>query len=191
MTWRLAGFSALLQSLMFPALWPAYAEANAKREFRWIRQTFAMTLKGIVALNVLCALGLVLFGKALIHLWAGQAAVPDTYVLLAMGVWIVVNGFMSVESCLLAALNRTRAQAILSVAAAALNIALSVALVRHVGAIGVIAGTILSYLIVLVVPQTLIVRSVWRRELGAASEMNYPTRNGLLSRSSPIVVKGP
>ncbi len=190
-TWRLAGFAALMQSLMFPALWPAYAEAYAKHEFQWIRQTFAMTLKGIVALNVVCAAGLILFGKTVIRIWAGPAAVPGTYLLMAMGVWIVVNGFMSVESCLLAALNHTRAQAALSVIAAGLNIALSVTLVRHIGAIGVIGGTLLSYLIVLVVPQTLIVGSVWRRELHKRSEMNYSTRNGLLSRSTPMVVNGP
>ena len=76
------------------------------------------------------------------------------YCCCAMGVWVVVNGFMSVESCLLAALNRTRGQAMLSIAAAVLNIALSMVLVRHIGAMGVIGGTILSYLFVLVVPQT-------------------------------------
>jgi len=96
-----------------------------------------------------------------------------------MGVWAIVNGFMSVESCLLAALNRIREQAVLSILAAALNIALSLALVRHIGALGVIGGTILSYLIVLVIPQTLIVRSVWRRELAEA-------HSRLASRSSPI-----
>jgi len=72
---------------------------------------------------------------------------------------------MSVESCLLAALNRIRGQAVLSIGAAVMNVVLSVTLVRHVGALGVIGGTILSYLVVLIIPQTLIVRSVWRREL--------------------------
>jgi O-antigen/teichoic acid export membrane protein len=190
-TWRLAGLAAVLQTLMFPALWPAYAEAYAKGELRWIRQTFKSTLKGIGALNVLCALGLVFFGRAAIRIWAGNAAVPSTFLLIAMSIWILVNGFMSVESCLLAALNRTRGQAVLSVLAAAANVGLSVALVRHLGAIGVIGGTILSYLIILVVPQSLIVRSVWRRELRAADEPSQPTRNGLLSRSAPIVVRGP
>jgi O-antigen/teichoic acid export membrane protein len=189
--WRLASLSALLQTLIFPALWPAYAEAYAKHEYQWIRQTFAVTLKGVVALNVVCAATLVLFGKPAIRLWAGRAAVPGTYLLIAMGVWIVVSGFMSVESCLLAALNRTRWQAVLSITAAVLNVALSLVLVRHIGALGVIGGTILSYLIVLVVPQTLIVRNVWGRELQATSKIDYPTRNGLLSRSAPIVVNGP
>jgi O-antigen/teichoic acid export membrane protein len=190
-TWRVASLAGVLQSLMFPALWPAYAEAYAKREFRWIRQMFATTLKGILALNVLCAFGLVFFGQSAIRMWAGKAAVPGIRLLIAMGVWIVVSGFMSVESCLLAALNRIRAQAVLSAIAALVNIVLSAALVRHIGAIGVIGGTILSYLFVLVVPQSLIVRNVWRRELNAAGEGSYPTRKGLFSRSLPIVVRGP
>ncbi|HZD32620.1 MAG TPA: hypothetical protein VE779_13280, partial [Candidatus Angelobacter sp.] len=40
------------------------------------------------------------------------------------------------------------------------NLAFSIILVQHIGAVGVIAGTILSYLFVLVVPQSLIVRKV-------------------------------
>jgi O-antigen/teichoic acid export membrane protein len=190
-TWRFAGLAAILQSLIFPALWPAYAEAYARRDYGWIRRTFAKTMRGIVGLYVVCALLLVSFGRFAIRIWAGQPAVPGSYLLVAMAVWIVINGFMTMESCLLAALNRTRGQALLSVVAAAVNIALSLFLVRHFGALGVIGGTVLSYLLVLVVPQSLIVRSVWRRELRQADEAVHDTRNGLLSRSSPIVVSGP
>jgi hypothetical protein len=45
------------------------------------------------------------------------------------------------------------------------NIALSITLVRHIGSLGVIGGTILSYLFVLVVPQSVIVRSLFSEEL--------------------------
>jgi O-antigen/teichoic acid export membrane protein len=169
-TWRVVGFVAILQSLVFPALWPAYAEAYAKQDFRWIRRTFATTAIATVALNLSCAVALILFGRGMIRIWAGPAAVPTFHLLLAMCVWAVVNGFMSVESCLLAALNRTRAQAVLSVAAAALNIALSLIWVRQIGALGVIGGTIVSYLLVLVVPQTAIVWRVWRDQLSPNPE---------------------
>ena len=164
-TWRFVGVAAVLQSLIFPALWPAYAEAYCKRDYLWIRRTFACTMKGTLALNISCAVFLAFFGRSIIRLWAGAAAVPTNGLLLAMGLWAVINGFMSVESCLLAAVNRTRQQAVLSVIAAAANVGLSILLVRHVGAIGVIGGTILSYLLVLVIPQSLIVRKLWRREL--------------------------
>lgn len=163
--WRVAGLAAILQSLIFPALWPAYAEAYARGDYSWIRRAFAGTMKAILALNLLCALGLVCLGRAFIRIWAGAAAVPDWSLVWAMAVWIVIGGLMNVESCLLAALNRTRGQAALSICAAILNVALSVTLVRSIGALGVIGGTILSYLTVLVIPQTAIVRSVWRREL--------------------------
>jgi len=178
-TWRVVGFAAVLQSLLFPALWPAYAEAYAKGDYKWIRRTFAIAMTGTVTLNTACAVALVFLGRPIIRLWAGPAAVPSTYLLVAMGIWSVVNGLMSVESCLLAALNRTREQAVLSIVAAGLNIALSVWLVRHIGSLGVIGGTILSYLMVLVIPQTLIVRRVWRNELGGK-------KSPLVVRSSPF-----
>jgi O-antigen/teichoic acid export membrane protein len=164
-TWRLAGLAAMLQTLMFPAIWPAYAEAYAVEDYSWIRRTFLAMIRGVAALNLGCAAVLVLFGRPMIRLWAGPAAVPGMMLLSAMALWAVINGLMSVESCLLAALNRIRVQAILSVCAAILNVYLSIMFVRRIGAVGVIAGTILSYLLVLVVPQTLIVCDVWRREL--------------------------
>jgi hypothetical protein len=86
---------------------------------------------------------------------------------------------MSVESCLLAALNRTRKQAVLSIVAAIVNIALSIALVRHIGSLGVIGGTILSYLFVLVVPQSVIVRSLFRRELAGEGQALFAFRSSL------------
>ena len=169
-TWRLVGLAALLQSLIFPALWPAYAEAYARRDYGWMRRTFALTMKGTVAVNLACVLLLMIFGRTIIRVWAGPTAVPTKPLLLAMGVWVLISGFMSVESCLLAALNRTREQAGLSIIAAVVNIALSIALVRHIGSVGVIGGTILSYLVVLVVPQSLVVRGLFKRELVQRTE---------------------
>ncbi len=180
-TWRLVGLAALLQSLIFPALWPAYAEAYARRDYSWIRRTFSLTMKGTVALNLACVAVLVLFGRTIIRVWAGPAAVPTRPLLLAMGVWALISGFMSVESCLLAALNRTREQAVLSIVAAIVNLALSIALVQHIASLGVIGGTILSYLIVLVVPQSLIVRRLFKRELAEEEAAPFAFRSSLFA----------
>src|SRR5208337_4857577 len=183
-TWRLVGLTVLLQSLIFPALWPAYAEAYARQDYGWIRRTFALTMKGTVALNLAGVLMLILLGRTVIRLWAGPAAVPTNFLLLAMGVWALISGFMSVESCLLAALNRTREQAVLSIVAAVVNIALSIALVRHIGSLGVIGGTILSYLLVLVVPQSVIVRRLFKRELAAEGQALFAFRSSLFAKAT-------
>ena len=78
-TWRLAGLAALAavaQGLLFPALWPAYAEAYAKGDYVWMRSAFRATMLATLAVNVSFALLLVAEGKPLIQRWAGAAAVP-------------------------------------------------------------------------------------------------------------------
>ncbi|HEY4933206.1 MAG TPA: lipopolysaccharide biosynthesis protein [Terriglobales bacterium] len=161
-TWRLVALTAVLQSLFFPALWTAYAEAYARRDYAWMRQAFRITLRGCLVLNLTCAVLLIAAGKTVIRWWAGAAAVPSTALLTTMSLWAVISGFMTAESCLLAAVNRTREQGVLSMLAAAVNLGLSIVLVQRIGSVGVIAGTILSYMLVLVVPQSLIVRDVLR-----------------------------
>ena len=172
-TWRLVALTAVLQSLIFPALWPAYAEAYARGDYAWMRQAFRITLRGTLALNVAGAMIFVAAGKMVIRWWAGAAAVPSSALLAAMALWAVISGFMSVESCLLAAVNRTRVQGVLSALAAVVNLGLSIVLVQRIGSVGVIAGTILSYLLVLVIPQSLIVRSVLRTSLSEGSSESF------------------
>ena len=182
-TWRLVGLSALAQGLLFSALWPAYSEAYAKGDYGWMRRVFRTTLRATLALTLVFALLLVAAGRPLIRWWVGEAAVPSVVLLAAMALWAVISNCMTVESCLLAAVNRTRSQGVLSLLAAALNLLLSITLVQRIGAVGVIAGTILSYLFVLVVPQSLIVRRV----LGADS---FP-RGAASCRQPPAISRPP
>jgi O-antigen/teichoic acid export membrane protein len=170
-TWRVVGLGAVLQALVFPALWPAYAEARARGDIPWIRRTFAIAIRTTIALNVAWAMFLISFGRLGIRLWAGPAAVPPRSLLLAMACWSVIAGFMTAQSCLLGALNHTRVQAVASALAAVVNVALSIVLVVRLGSLGVILGTILSYLVVLVVPQSFAVINAIRNleQTGRAS----------------------
>ncbi|MGC2109841.1 MAG: hypothetical protein WA655_10015, partial [Candidatus Korobacteraceae bacterium] len=52
----------------------------------------------------------------------------------------------------------------------------------HMGALGVIAGTILSYLVVLIVPQSIIVRGVLKTEL-AQEKARFAVRSSLFARA--------
>jgi O-antigen/teichoic acid export membrane protein len=79
-----------------------------------------------------------------------------------MGVWTVISSFMNVEACLLGALNRVRIQGIFSILAAIANLGLSILLVKQIGSVGVILGTVLSYVLLLVGPQTWVVLSYFR-----------------------------
>ncbi len=158
-TWRLAGYAAVLQAAVFPSLWPAYSEAYARRDYTWVRKTFWRAVKVVMGSVAAAVLVLMICGQSLIRWYVGPAAVPGTLLLYAICGWSLLNAAMDLESCLLAAVNRVRLQGVLGLIAAGLNIALSIFLVKRIGSLGVVLGTILSYLLTVVVPQTVI---VWR-----------------------------
>jgi O-antigen/teichoic acid export membrane protein len=158
-TWRLAGYAALLQTAVFPSLWPAYAEAYARQDYSWVRRTFWNAVRLAMGATAAAVLVIALFGRTLIRWYVGAAVVPSQPLLLAICAWTLMSAGMDLEACLLAAVNRVKWQGILSVIAAGVNLGLSIFLVKRIGSLGVILGTIASYVLVLAGPQTFI---VWR-----------------------------
>ncbi|MGO9433864.1 MAG: lipopolysaccharide biosynthesis protein [Terracidiphilus sp.] len=154
-TWRLFTYTIIFQILAGPSYWPAYAEAFARGDKAWVRRSFPTNFKITVASTLALALPLVFFGQWIIRKWAGSVAVPSSSLLLGMGVWSVIYGAMNSQSCLLASAGRIKVQAIYSSVAAAVNLILSIILVKRLGLTGVIMGTIGAFLICVIVPQTI------------------------------------
>jgi O-antigen/teichoic acid export membrane protein len=152
-TLRLVTYAQFLPMFLFPSLWPAYAEADARGDYRWIRRTFILTMLGSLTTMLGLLTVFVLFGKTIIRLWAGSAAVPAESLLIAMSIWTLISALTGVQSCLLSAVGRARTQGIVSLASAVLNIILSIYLVQRIGSIGAVIGTIASYLLVVIIPQ--------------------------------------
>jgi Na+-driven multidrug efflux pump len=72
-----------------------------------------------------------------------------------MAVWNLILAYLVVASCLLQATGHVTGLSIYSLATATLNIALSIWFVRFYGITGVIAATVISYVVLSVVPVTL------------------------------------
>ncbi len=77
-TWTLFTIPTLLITLIFPYLWPAYAEALARRDARWVARTFRLSLLGGTGVTVAMVVPLVLLGNWIIRVWVGPEAVPGT-----------------------------------------------------------------------------------------------------------------
>lgn len=85
-------------------------------------------------------------------IWASHAAVPTKELLLLMCVWVLISTFMNNTATIPVAKGETRSLAIVGLTAAAANLALPIYWVQRIGAPGVILGTIISYLVLLVGP---------------------------------------
>lgn len=166
LAWRLVGYAAIVQTLIVPALWPAFTEAFARGDAPWVRQTFRRTLWITMGTALAFSLLFALAGRWLIRWWATAAAVPSQRLMLMMCAWILLSTFMNNTATVLVAAGKTSVQAWFSVAAAVLNLALSIVWVQRYGSVGVIAATIVSYVAVLVVPQTWMTWRVLRNGSG-------------------------
>lgn len=151
--WRLAGFASIAQSVIAPAVWPAYAEAFARGDMPWVRRTFRRIMWTTMLVAVAFSALFAFTGRWIIRVWASSAAVPSETLMLLMCAWVIISTSMSNTSIILTGKGDTRLWAATSLLASALNIALSVFWVQRIGAAGVILGTIVSYLLVLVAPQ--------------------------------------
>jgi ADP-heptose:LPS heptosyltransferase/O-antigen/teichoic acid export membrane protein len=156
-TWRLAAYAVVLQNAVSPSLWPAYSEAYARGDLAWMRKTF-WRMARVIGWTTFSGLFLfAIFGHMLIGWYVGPAATPTYALLWAICGWTMISACMDLEACLLAAIGRIHAQGILSLIAAAINILLSIYLVKRIGSIGAVAGTAISYILILIIPQTIIV----------------------------------
>jgi O-antigen/teichoic acid export membrane protein len=163
-TWRIGGLAGALQMLIVPALWPAYSEAYTRGEMEWIRKTYRHAMRLTVGVAVAFCAFFAVLGRTIIYYWAGSAAVPEERLVLAMCLWFVLSTVMNNQACLLVAANEIRLQAWVSMLAAALNLAATIWLVQRIGTVGVILGTVVSYLLIIVGPQSWKVRQVLKKQ---------------------------
>ena len=158
-TWRLFSCSTLFQLFLMQSLWPAYAEAFARGDGAWIRQTFRINLVSSLSLTLAIVVPLICFGAWIISRWAGAQAVPSLTLLILMGIWSLIGGAFQSVVCMLNAMGRVKVQMKIGIVTAVVNIGLSIFLVRRLGIEGVILGTLVSYFVFALIPLCIETRS--------------------------------
>ena len=143
---RLALMPASLLTVLTGAAWPSLAALHARGELAALRDGWTALVRGTGALALGASLVVALFGGDLVRLWVGEAvAIPA-----GVGALVAAYAFLFVvesgSAVLLNATGRTRGQVRWGLSGAALNLALSLALVRPLGVAGVALGTLLAAL---------------------------------------------
>jgi O-antigen/teichoic acid export membrane protein len=157
-TSRLFGFPIQLLIMGLGPIWPAYSEAVARGDAAWARATFRKSLALGVAFTALSGAGLVVLGRPLVRLWTHGAVEPSYGLLIAMSGWNLMVGFGSAMSTFLNAVNALRVQVMTSIALTFVGTVARVLFCRWDGPTGMVWGTTLSYLLVVMLPTALEVR---------------------------------
>jgi len=159
---------SLVASVATAPLWPAYAEALARRDRQWIREAF---LRSLLLVSTTAALGAVVLAVAMpsiIEFWLGRPVALAAPLLVGLACWSVVESCGIAVSMLLNGLNTLRTQAMLALAFAVGCIATRIALLTWTPALGAAAmpiGAAGAYGLLVLLPYAWLVRRHLRETL--------------------------
>jgi O-antigen/teichoic acid export membrane protein len=180
-TWKLVLYFTVVPALAYSALWPAYSEAYAKGDLAWIRTAYARNRRATVAALVVGCLILLGAGRRIIGIWAGPAAIPTPTLVALMCLWMIIYAITTNQSCLMGATSHVKKQAVFSLIGSGINLALSIHWVKTMGVIGVLLGTLVSYVLFIVIPATLEVRGI------LSGKLTFKTAREGMASDPPII----
>jgi O-antigen/teichoic acid export membrane protein len=143
---------------MTTALWPAFLEAVARHDVRWVRSE-TRRIAGLAGVSGLVfGVSLVVLGPWALSAWVGGGYEPDRLLLVAFACWGLVYVVTNVVGFILLSFGSLRPLVGLSVLNMIINVGVSFMLTRRVGVSGAVWGSVLSYLAVMAIPLCLLVR---------------------------------
>jgi len=139
-------------SIVFAPLWPAYGEASARGDVKWVKATLRYSLLGALVLSFLANALLFMFARTILRMWVGPRLVPSMLLLAGMACWAVLNSVTSSLTMFLNGAGFIRVQAICCTLMAISNLVISIYLTKHIGIAGVVYGTVISHTVFVLIP---------------------------------------
>jgi O-antigen/teichoic acid export membrane protein len=144
-------------------LWPAYAEAVARRDLMWVKRTLRRSMAAGFAVNLPAAVILFFSARWILGQWVGSAIQPPVALLAALAVWVGLNSLNGPLAMFFNGAGALRYQALTCVPMAAANLALSIFLTRRIGIAGVVLGSIIAQTLFCYLPALVYVPRLLRR----------------------------
>ena len=137
------------------ALWPAYSEAAARQDSRWIRSTYRRSLILNIAISLPAALFLLATTRTIIHYWIGDGVRPSLLLLAGLAGYCITTALIGPIAALMNGLHVLRFQAVCWFLMAIVNLCLSIFLTRSFGISGVVMGSIIAQILFIIIPSLL------------------------------------
>ena len=173
---RLFMLAPSVVTLLLTPLWPAYGEAASRRDLAWVNSTLRRSLALGIVLTLVPSLLLIPLTQPILDVWVRGAVEPPIGLLVAMAVWAVLSGISTAVATFFNGTGVLKIQVPVAIAMGLTNLVLSIVLVQHIGVAGPMWGTIVSQVVVGMVPAVFITRSLWRRRADHEALARWLTR---------------
>ena len=141
---------SMVMSIFLAPLWPAYGEAIARGDLRWVKKVLVTSLLATGGICGLAAVTLGVLANTLLRWWVGPSIVATPILLVGLGLWLVLSNMGSAVAMLLNGSGRVRIQFQLALALGVGTPVLKLLFIPYVGVAGVVWGTVAAYCLITV-----------------------------------------
>ena len=135
---------AVLNVALIP-LWPAFAEAIARRDGRWIRRALQFSLAASCGAGTVLSAGFLLCANPAVALWLGPEATLSAGILWANAAWLVLQANGIVLAMFMNGAGVVRFQIVSALCFGLLAFGLKLLLASPFGAAGIVWATVVAY----------------------------------------------
>jgi O-antigen/teichoic acid export membrane protein len=132
-------------SVAFMPLWPAFADAIARRDGSWVRRALLLGLSGSSGVGIVMSAIFLLGANWIVTLWLGPAARLSPSLLWANAVWLVLQSLGVVAAMFLNGATVVRFQIVQALSFGLLAFSLKLILAPHFGAAGIVWASNIAY----------------------------------------------
>jgi O-antigen/teichoic acid export membrane protein len=149
--------------LMLMPLWPAYGEASARSDGRWMRSTLFRTLVLACCIGAALSVALLIFANWILSVWTDTNVQVPVLLLAALAVWRTIDSAGNAMSIYLNATNVLGPQALIAIALVAFGLPLKFYLTTNFGISGPVWATAICYSVIALPALALLVRHSFAR----------------------------
>lgn len=153
---RLFLIIASIGAVVTTPLWPAYGEAFARGDTRWVAATLRRSLLTMFLYATLASILLLIFGEAILKAWVGDSVRPSMSLMLALAVWTVLSTVGHALAMFMNGIQIIRLQVYSASAFAVVGFLLKWLLATSYGGAGLIWGGIIAFVLTTAVPYALL-----------------------------------
>jgi O-antigen/teichoic acid export membrane protein len=156
---RLFQFASQPAAVLLAPLWAAYADAVANRDHHFVRATLVRSMVTSTAVGAALTLALLLAGPWLVEQWTRGSIEVPTSLLVAMAAWTLLEIIGTSFAMYLNGSGIVREQVVTATAFCCVALPTKIIATQHFGATGIVAATVVAYVLVVVGLYTTVFRA--------------------------------
>jgi O-antigen/teichoic acid export membrane protein len=167
---RIFTLGAVTVPIVFGSLWPTFVRIVQGADRRWVDNAFRLGTTAVLGVGAVISVVMISIGKNLLVGWVGTAGYPGAGVLDVLCVWFMINLWVQVVAYVLIGFGRSPLVMRWTLVEGAVNVGLSILLMKHIGLIGNAIGSASAGLCLAAIPLTFALRR------SAGGEVKIPLR---------------